>query len=72
MARACEFSSRVDLDTDPSGNLGFNLDFELADGEDLESWVVRLREFLKQANAPRHGVRGVPLWLAAGHGVAAR
>lgn len=30
---------------------GFNLDFELADGEDVEAWVVRLRDFLIQANA---------------------
>ena len=30
---------------------GFNLDFELADGEDVEAWVVRLRNFLKQENA---------------------
>src|SRR5262245_28893058 len=30
---------------------GFNLDFELADGEDVEAWVVRLRDFLKEANA---------------------
>ena len=33
------------------GVLGFNLDFELADGEDVELWVVRLRDFLKQAKA---------------------
>ncbi len=33
------------------GSDGFNLDFELADGEDVDSWVVRLREFLLQANA---------------------
>ena len=34
-----------------SGVMGFNLDFELAAGEDVESWVVRLRDFLIQANA---------------------
>jgi hypothetical protein len=34
-----------------SGERGFNLDFELADGEDVESWVVRLREFLQRADA---------------------
>ena len=31
---------------------GFNLDFELTDGEDVEEWVVRLREFLRQNHAP--------------------
>jgi hypothetical protein len=34
-----------------SGVQGFNLDFELADGQDVESWVIGLREFLQQANA---------------------
>ena len=34
-----------------SGAGSGNLDFELTDGEDVESWVVRLCEFLKQANA---------------------
>lgn len=34
-----------------SGALGFNLDYALADGEDVEAWVARLRAFLRQANA---------------------
>ena len=34
-----------------SGLPGFHLDYELADGEDVESWVSRLREFLQQAGA---------------------
>jgi hypothetical protein len=34
-----------------SGVQGFNLDFELAEDEDVELWIGRLREFLKQANA---------------------
>src|SRR5262249_56345904 len=32
---------------------GFNLDYELCDGQDVDSWVARLREFLKQAGAGR-------------------
>jgi hypothetical protein len=32
---------------------GFNLDFELCDGQDEDSWVTRLREFLKRAGAGR-------------------
>jgi hypothetical protein len=32
-----------------SGVPGFNLDYELADGEDPEQWADRLREFLRQA-----------------------
>jgi hypothetical protein len=31
-----------------SGKLGFNLDYELAGGEDHEAWADRLRVFLKQ------------------------
>jgi hypothetical protein len=34
-----------------SGARGFNLDYQLADGQDVESWVGRLREFLKHAKA---------------------
>lgn len=45
------FGDAAELSGAGSGNLGFNLDFELADGEDVESWVVHLREFLKQADA---------------------
>ena len=30
---------------------GFHLDFELCAGQDVDSWVMRLREFLKQAGA---------------------
>jgi hypothetical protein len=45
------FGSAAEMTGAGSGSLGFNLDFALADGEDVESWVARLREFLKQANA---------------------
>jgi len=31
-----------------SGTEGFNLDFELAEGENLDHWVSRLREYLQQ------------------------
>ena len=30
------------------GEMGFNLDYELAAGEDAQQWADRLREFLKQ------------------------
>lgn len=33
------------------GLQGFNLDFELAEDQDVDVWVARLRDFLKQANA---------------------
>jgi hypothetical protein len=31
-----------------SGEAGFNLDYELAAGENVQQWADRLREFLKQ------------------------
>jgi hypothetical protein len=31
-----------------TGAAGFNLDYELVDGEDPEQWAVRLRDFLRQ------------------------
>jgi hypothetical protein len=31
-----------------AGGAGFNLDYELADGEDPEQWANRLRDFLRQ------------------------
>lgn len=34
-----------------SGIKGSNLDYELADGEDVEQWVTRLREFLRERGA---------------------
>ena len=45
------FGTAAEFSGGGSGNRGFNLDFELADGEDVEAWVVRLREFLKQIQA---------------------
>jgi hypothetical protein len=33
------------------GTAGFNIDFELAPSEDVESWVARLRDFLPKVDA---------------------
>src|SRR5262245_44956726 len=34
-----------------SGVQGFNIDLELNDDEDLEQWITRLRDFLRQQGA---------------------
>ena len=33
------------------GAAGYNLDFALADGEDVDAWVIRLRELLRAEGA---------------------
>jgi hypothetical protein len=42
------FGSAAECVGGGSGVKGFNIDFELADGEDVELWVSRLRQFLQQ------------------------
>lgn len=42
------FGRHAQLTGAGSGVPGSNLDFELADGEDVEQWVVRLRDYLRQ------------------------
>ena len=42
------FGSAAGLTGAGNGVLGSNLDFELADGEDAEQWVVRLRDYLRE------------------------
>ena len=36
-----------------SGVQGFNIDLQLNDDQDLEHWVIRLRDFLRQQGARR-------------------
>jgi hypothetical protein len=36
-----------------SGKAGFNLDYELADGEDADAWADRLKPFLAGLEVPR-------------------
>lgn len=43
------FGSAAECVGGGSGTKGFNIDFELADNEDVEAWVHRLRQFLQQA-----------------------
>lgn len=44
-----EFFGEAVVSTGGSGGIGgFTLDFELAEGEDLDEWVTRLREYLRQ------------------------
>jgi hypothetical protein len=45
------FSGAAELTGAGSGVSGSNLDFELADGEDVEQWVIRLRDYLRQGEA---------------------
>jgi hypothetical protein len=33
------------------GEAGYNIDYELAKGEDVETWVARLRDLLRSAGA---------------------
>ena len=45
------FGAAAEFTGSGSGNMGSNLDFELADGEDVEQWVLRLRNYLRQREA---------------------
>src|SRR5262245_18418428 len=47
-----EFFGEAAESTEGGGGVdGFHLDFVLCAGQDVDSWVTRLREFLKQAGA---------------------
>jgi hypothetical protein len=50
------FGAAAELSGGGGGVKGFNIDFELADGEDVDEWVSRLRQFLVQLRV-RRGTR---------------
>jgi hypothetical protein len=56
-----------------SGIDGFNLDYELAAGEDLQAWVDRLKQFLARIGVrPGTAFTRIPGWMGIGEGVAVR